>query len=221
MTAASRKKHSRSEMLKTIPILGFAPPGNHCNFAMQWALFHWWLQLCWHGNWHLNNLPPLPQSSLSPDRRGWVKTSHLGLCTVRLWASVLVPVYCKEKKLLWGWLHKKLIYDGYSRVISGVILLLYSFNRTIIFGFPLGPWPIWSHVLAHPKQCQEWVPSRGMGINSNQIVVDCSLNVYAIVAPAYHNASHHCRSLGLLLGWHCLSHMIACRAPSTMMNSIQ
>ena len=37
---------------------------------------------------------------------------------------------------------------GNSRIL-GIILLLRSLSRTVVFGFHLCPWPIWSQVLGH------------------------------------------------------------------------
>ena len=39
----------------------------------------------------------------------------------------------------------------YSRMSLGIILFLCPFRRTVLFGFPLGPWAIQSQVLGDPK----------------------------------------------------------------------
>lgn len=50
-----------------------------------------------------------------------------------------------------------------SRMLLKVMLLLRSFSRTIVFGFPLGPWPIQSQVLGYHRNIRygfhimEWV----------------------------------------------------------------
>lgn len=66
---------------------------------------------------------------------------------VHLWVFVFVSVCCWRKLLGW-WLSKALI-SKHSRVSLGVILSVHSFSRIVVFGFPLGPWPIWSEVLGH------------------------------------------------------------------------
>lgn len=55
---------------------------------------------------------------------------------------------CKKKKLFWYWLSEALI-DGYSRILLGVILLLCSFSRIIVVGFPLGLCPMESQIPGH------------------------------------------------------------------------
>lgn len=110
-----------------------------------------------------NLLPPLPQSSLSPEwrelngsipfRTGCSNVSH-SLQTVTLWVSVFVPTNFR-RKILWGWLNEAEIYE-YRRML-GATLLIRSFSRTLVFGFLLSPflisrsWP--------PGQCWGRVPS--------------------------------------------------------------
>ena len=79
------------------------------------------------------------------------EVSHT-LCNVWLWVSVFVPCaargsYSDED---WAGLYK------YSRMSSEVLLFLGSFRRTVVFGFPVGPFQ--SHVLGHPN-----VLGMGMG----------------------------------------------------------
>lgn len=102
-----------------------------------------------HSHWLLKVfLPPLLPSFLSPEERGLMKTSHLGLSIPKsiaslhdvLCASVFVPIYF-QRELLCPWLNKTLIY-GCSRMLLGVIVVLPSFSRTVVFGFPQGSWPI-------------------------------------------------------------------------------
>lgn len=89
-------------------------------------------------------VPPFLHSSLSSEGR----QAQLGLripepcCLhfVQLWFSVVSPIYCR-KKLLWRWLGRALIY-GIGRMSLGVILSLYSFSITIVFGFLTGLWSI-------------------------------------------------------------------------------
>jgi len=65
-----------------------------------------------------------------------------------------------------------------------VILLLHNFNRIILFGFPIGPCPIWSQVLGNMRSVgdvfhlMEWAlnPSDSGGY---------SYKVCATKAPAY------------------------------------
>ena len=61
----------------------------------------------------------------------------VGLCFI---FCLFSPIYYR-RRFLWWWLSKIVVYSC-SRILSGVILLLHSFHRTVIFGFPLGPWPM-------------------------------------------------------------------------------
>jgi hypothetical protein len=49
-----------------------------------------------------------------------------------------------------GWARHWLIYE-YSSMLFGIISLLCSISRTVVFGVLPDPWPIWSHVLGHPS----------------------------------------------------------------------
>ena len=100
---------------------------------------------------HSSFLAFLPQGSLNLERKGLMKVSHLGLCfkvfhslIVHLWVSVISIYY--KKQLLWWGLNNILICE-YSNMSLGVILLLCSFCRIIVF--PLGPWLVQSQVLGH------------------------------------------------------------------------
>lgn len=79
------------------------------------------------------------------------KVSHT-LCNVWLWVSVFVPCTAGGSSSDEGWagLYK------YSRMFSEVLLFLCSFRRTVVFGFPVGPFQ--SQVLCHPN-----VLGMGMG----------------------------------------------------------
>lgn len=52
-----------------------------------------------------------------------------------------------------------------------------------------------------PKQCLVQIPSDGVGLRSNQIVVGCSPNIWATITIGYLVGRHHCRSKGLQPGW--------------------
>jgi hypothetical protein len=109
------------------------------------------------------------------------------LHTVWRWVSVFVPI-CYRRKLLWWWLSRALIYE-YSRMPLGVIFL-HSFSRTVVFGFPLGPWPTYSQVLGYPR-------SNGYGF-------------YFMVWAGWlhpHSLCHYCISVhcNLQAGQHCRS----------------
>ena len=56
---------------------------------------------------------------------------------VQLWYSAFAPICCRSK-ILWRLLSKELCYM-YSTMSFGVMLLLHSFSRRVVFGFPLGP----------------------------------------------------------------------------------
>lgn len=81
----------------------------------------------------------------SPYGRDLMETSHLWLCVPGsfilhiLWLWVFIPICCR-RKLLWK-LTKALIYKQ-RRISLGVVLLLHSSKRTVVFDFPLGIWPI-------------------------------------------------------------------------------
>lgn len=70
--------------------------------------------------------------------------SKVSLHIVHLWVSVISIYY--KKQLLWWGLNNILICE-YSTMSLGVILLLCSFCRIIVF--PLGPWLVQSQVLGH------------------------------------------------------------------------
>lgn len=44
-----------------------------------------------------------------------------------------------------------------------------------MFSFALGPWAIQYLVPGYPKQCREWVPLYGMGLNLDKTLVGHSL----------------------------------------------
>lgn len=65
---------------------------------------------------------------------------------VQLWVFIFVPIHFRQK-FLWWLLTKTLIFE-YRRVLLGVILLLHSFNRTVVLFSPCthglpnpGSWP--------------------------------------------------------------------------------
>jgi hypothetical protein len=62
-----------------------------------------------------------------------------------------------------------------------------SFSRAVVFGFLLGS--------QTPEQCQRWVPSHGVNLKSNQIVIV----YFRMLVPLLHQG-HHCRWTGLCLG---------------------
>jgi hypothetical protein len=63
----------------------------------------------------------------------------------------------------------------------GVILLVCSLSRTVVFGFTLGPCAIYSQVLGHPShQCWLWIRSPVVGLKSNHIWVGYSHELCAI-----------------------------------------
>lgn len=113
--------------------------------------------------------PPFPHSSLSPEGRIWwrystprgsqcSKVPH-SLHTFKLWISVSVVNYQRRTLLRW-WLSDTLItWQNLSR--NHYFIMFLSKNNSI--WFPFGPWPLWSQVLGHPKQCRsgfhlmEWV----------------------------------------------------------------
>lgn len=87
-------------------------------------------------------------------------SKSLTLQIVQVWVSALFPIYWR-KKLLWWQLSETLTY-GYTKMSPRVILLPCSFSRTIVFGSPLGVWPLLSQVLGYFNSVRhvcfvEWV----------------------------------------------------------------
>ena len=115
-------------------------------------------------------LPPLSHRCLSPEGRGLMKTSHLGLGGLKLWVSVLVPIYCKEH--LWWWLNTKLY--GHINISLGVTSMLCFFSRMKRVGFPLGPWPIYCRFLTDFKWNFKTM-SLGAGEMTEQFVAQTAL----------------------------------------------
>ena len=72
--------------------------------------------------------------------------------------GISAPICCRRKPL-WWWLSKARIYEC-SRMSLGVILLLWSFHRTVVLGFTLGPQAFYSQVLCH--QSRMWVSPQGV-----------------------------------------------------------
>lgn len=125
--------------------------------------------------------PPLLQGTLSPEVRGLMETSHLGLSvpkfltlhTVWLWVSIFVPI-CSMRKPLWWWLSKALIHEE-GRISLGVTLSLNYFTSSVWF-YPrtlcylvCNSWSL--------KQCQIWAPSHGVDFKYNQILVGCFTSI--------------------------------------------
>lgn len=61
---------------------------------------------------------------------------------------------------------------------SGVILFLSPFSSKIVFGFPIGPCPIWSQGFGHPSSARcgfylmEWALHHdGTGVSCKQVTV--------------------------------------------------
>lgn len=134
-----------------------------------------------HSHWLLQSFCLIFYRVHGAFRRYFMKTFHLGISVPRSltvwtlfsWVSVFAPIYSRVN-LFWWWLKKTLIYE-YSRVLLGVILLLCSFSNIAVFGFSLGPWPVWSQVLGH-LMSHAWIPAHGVGLKSNKIVVGYSHN---------------------------------------------
>lgn len=99
------------------------------------------------------------------------ETTHLGLNIPNLSLSTHCPIvglcvssHILKRKLLRWWLCEALAY-GYSRMLLGVVSLLWSFSKTLL-GFTLSPCPIQSQVLG--KLSSVRVPLHGAGFKSNQ-----------------------------------------------------
>jgi hypothetical protein len=118
-------------------------------------------------------------------------SSATGMCTSYFksfcWHHLL------QRKLLWRWLSKQLIYEQ-SRMSLRVMLLLRSSSRIKIFGFSLGFCPkndtcSWSFKqLVHGFHLLEWALSQ---------IRDCSVTLTSFVLPLpwhFLQTGHHCRS---------------------------
>lgn len=94
--------------------------------------------------------------------RDLMETFHFALSIPRC-LSVFPLLGCGSLYLFWSaagwrfcdeWVSKALFYED-KRMSSGVILRLHSFYRTVVFGFPLGPCPIWIQVLGHLNRVRD------------------------------------------------------------------
>ena len=156
------------------------------------------------------------------------KASHLGMSDqksfilhfVQLWVFVLYSVYCSKKLLSW-WMRKTLLY-GYSRMPLGVMLLLCSFSRTIVFGFSLDYWPIWPQVLGHPNSINALISFHG--VNKPQFQSESS---WFLLQPLQHSLTSILHRQFYIVDWRIcswvgvyLSPLVACRVWSNTMTSL-
>lgn len=122
---------------------------------------------------------------LEPWGEGLLKTSHLKLggpksstlCTWSSCTSLNWFPFTAGGKSLWWWPNGTLVY-GNSRMSLGVFLLLCSFTKIRVYGFPVGPWSVQPQFLA-TWSCQIWIPSHGLGLKYSKVVVGYSHNVCA------------------------------------------
>lgn len=99
---------------------------------------------------------------VDPEWRHLIETPHLQLDipssltlnVVQLWLSIFVSTYWR-KSFSGKWLRKTLI-NEYRIISLGVIVLLYSFSRTAICRFPLGPCPVLYKVLGLLSCDKHW-----------------------------------------------------------------
>lgn len=94
-------------------------------------------------------LLPLPQSPPKPrgeefngDIPFWTECSKLSLSARCLAVGLCIPIN-HRKKLLWWWLGRIWCYE-HSRMLLGVISKLCSFSRTMVFGFYVHAYLVWS-----------------------------------------------------------------------------
>lgn len=118
----------------------------------------------------LHSFCPLFHSSLSPERRDAMETSHLWLSVFKF----LHPLY-----IVWLWIFmfsficciKKLLRWCLTKAPSlEFCYLLCPFSRIVVFGFFLGSWPGYSQIL----------PYHAVGMESNQIT-SCLVTLTSIV----------------------------------------
>ena len=122
-----------------------AAPVSVSSYVINPAVFR---RSCFHGVLYSLGSYFLSQGPLSPEMGELIDTSHfelsiprsLTVCTLSSCGFMyLFPYLLREKSSLM--VNKTLVYE-YSRMLLGAILLLFSFSRTIVLRFPLGPWPI-------------------------------------------------------------------------------
>lgn len=118
-----------------------AVSGIHCFFEVIYHLWHFqsFSLLFLIDIWDLREKVSMKLSHLG------LSVQSLTLCTLVSCAFLLAAIYCR-KKLLWWWLCEARI-CRYRRISLQETLFLCSSSRTIIFDFPLGPWPSQSQVL--------------------------------------------------------------------------
>ena len=145
-------------------------------------------------------LPLLQHSLLCPAGRDLMQILHLGvsiscflsLYTLSVCESLYVFSSAAGAKILWFWLSNTLIYD-YTRISLGFILLLCSFSRIVVFDFMLGPWTIYSQVLAysvtawHGFHLMDWV------LSQIKYELVAPTNFVPLIHHCILQAGHHCR----------------------------
>lgn len=95
-----------------------------------------------------------------------------------------------------------------------------SFSRTLVFGFFHSCLSYLVSCFWSPKQCWIWVPSHGVGLKSNWMLVGCSHDIYDIIAVAIPCKQYAIvDQVGSLL---CVydSPLVTCRASFGMKNSV-
>lgn len=109
-----------------------------------------------HLHWLLESfcsfLLPSLQSSMSSEKRDFMKSSHLALsvprflslCALSSCGSLCSHLMQEEAPLMMA--YKALINE--CSEMSVVILLLCSFSRAVVLVFPLRPWPVSSQAFA-------------------------------------------------------------------------
>lgn len=116
----------------------------HLSYCGYKAMLLWWhpfsLALIFF-------LPPFSCASLSLKVRNLMEIPHLDLsvpkylilCTWYNYGSLLFVLVCYRRKCL-CWRMSKALMDLYLRMSLGIVLLVNSFRRTVVFHFLLGLW---------------------------------------------------------------------------------
>lgn len=120
----------------------------------------------------------LPQGSLRGERRELMEASHLRmslprvltLCTLSNCGSLyLFPCLAGRGFSDDGWTRHWSMHEC-SRMLSGVILLLCPFSRTIVFHFSSRSLAYLVSAFGSAEQCWGWVISHWVGSKSNHLI---------------------------------------------------
>lgn len=135
----------------------------------------------------------------------------------QLWVSAFAPIYF-IRHLLWWWLNKALIYKC-SRISFRVILLLSSFRRRVLFGFPIYLWFICCKIYCLSRSI--WIDCISLSGPEMQSHIGWSFIYVLSTMVLVHFPGRLSLYIQMLVGW-CLPLFTGrCRASSNTMNTTQ